>query len=90
MAPTLSAGDVLLLRHRRAKEDDVVVVTHANFGTIVKRIDLNGDLSGDNPASTSARDLGPYNPATLVGVAVLAITPSGLRRLSSRRSATRV
>lgn len=89
MAPTLSAGNILVLRRRQAKKGDVVVVTHANFGTIVKRIDVNGDLSGDSRASTSAHDLGPYDSTQLIGVAVLAITPSGLRRLSVRRSGTR-
>lgn len=90
MAPTLSAGDIVVLRRRPAKSGDIVVVDHAEFGTIIKRIDANGDLSGDSPASTSATELGPYDPATRVGVAVLKITPSGLRRLSERRSGSRV
>lgn len=89
MAPTLSAGDILVLLRKLAKKGDVVVVNHAVFGTIVKRIDVNGNLSGDSPTSTSATDLGPYDPATQVGVAVIKITPSGIRRLSSRQSATR-
>lgn len=89
MAPALSAGDVLVLRRKRAKQGDVVVVRHAEFGTIVKRIDERGNLSGDSPASTAVRDLGPYDPATLIGVAVIKITPSGLQRLSARRSGSR-
>lgn len=89
MAPTLSAGDIVVLRQRSAKTGEIVVVDHAEFGTIIKRIDGNGNLSGDGPASTSATELGPYDPATRVGVAVLNITPSGLRRLSTRRSANR-
>jgi hypothetical protein len=89
MTPTLSAGDILLLRQRRAKIGDVVVVDHPTFGTIVKRLDKAGNLSGDSPASTSDVDLGPYDPATQIGVAILAITPSGLQRLSAHRSANR-
>lgn len=89
MAPTLSAGDIVVLRQRSAKTGEIVVVDHAEFGPIIKRINADGKLSGDNPASTSAAELGPYDPATRVGVAVLKITPSGLRRLSARRSANR-
>jgi len=90
MTPTLSAGDVLLLRRRQAVKGDVVVVSHDRYGTIVKRIDDDGNLSGDGPESTSEDDLGRYETATLIGIAVLAITPSGLRRLSVRRSGNHV
>ncbi len=81
MTPTLSSGDVLLLRRRKARTGDVVVVQHGRLGTIAKRLAEDGRLRGDGPESTSPAELGPYDPATLVGVAVLAITPSGLRRL---------
>lgn len=81
MSPTLSAGDLLLLRRKPAKANDIVVVNHNTYGTIVKRIDEAGYLSGDSPASTTEADLGLYDPAALIGVAILAITPSGLRRL---------
>ncbi|MGB3457108.1 MAG: S24/S26 family peptidase [Litorimonas sp.] len=87
MVPTLSHGDVLLLRRRGARRGDVVVVEHPRHGIIVKRIGPDGHLSGDGPDSSDA--LGPFDPATLVGVAVLAVTPAGLRRLSRRRSGTR-
>lgn len=89
MAPTLSQGDVLLLRRRAARQREVVVVNHPRLGTITKRIAENGRLSGDNPNSTASVELGDYDPATLIGVAILAITPSGLRRLSGRRSGNR-
>lgn len=89
MAPTLSVGDIVVLRRRPAKVGEIVVVDHAEFGTIIKRIDANGKLSGDSPASTSVTELGPYDPATRVGVAVIKITPSGLRRLSRRRPGNR-
>lgn len=89
MAPTLSAGDVLLLRRRQANVGDVVVVDHPTYGVIVKRINDKGDLSGDSPDSTSTAELGPYDPATRVGVAVIVITPSRIRRLSARQSENR-
>ncbi|MGJ8559800.1 MAG: S24/S26 family peptidase [Litorimonas sp.] len=89
MAPTLSNGDILLLRRRRANVGDIVVVDHPTYGIIVKRINNNGNLSGDNPDSTPASDLGPYDSATRVGVAIIVITPSKIRRLSARRSENR-
>lgn len=89
MTPTLSPGDIVLLRLRSAKRSDIVVVDHPRYKRIIKRIDKKGQLSGDNPDSTPSADLGAYDPATLIGVAILAVTPSGLQRLSARRSGTR-
>lgn len=89
MTPTLSAGDILLLRQRLAKTGDIVVVDHATFGTIVKRINDSGNLSGDSPGSTSEADLGAYDPTTLIGVAVIKVTSTGIRRLSARQSENR-
>lgn len=89
MTPTLRSGDIVLLRKRPAYIGDVVVVHHVRFGVILKRIEPNGQLIGDGPASTPSDDLGDYEPSTLIGVAVLAITPRGIRRLSARRSGNR-
>lgn len=86
MAPTLSAGDIIVLRTRRAKVGEIVVVDHAKFGTIIKRINARGNLSGDNPESTPESALGAYKNATPIGVAIVKITPSGLQRLSVRQS----
>ena len=84
MTPTLSEGDIVLLRHRMAKENEIVVVVHPRHGTIIKRIGPSGQLVGDGP--DSSLELGAYDSDTLIGVAILAITPSGPRRLSARRS----
>lgn len=89
MKPTLQPGDIVLLRKRPAYIGDVVVVDHVKFGIILKRIDANGQLIGDGPASTPSDELGPYKPSTLIGTAILAITPRGIRRLSARRSGIR-
>jgi signal peptidase I len=89
MAPTLTAGDIVVLRTRRGKVGEIVVVNHAEFGTIIKRVNSNGDLSGDNPVSTSEHSLGAYENATPIGVAIIKITPSGLRRLSVRQPESR-
>ena len=88
MIPTLSEGDLVLLRRRVARTNEIVVVKHARHGTIIKRINENSQLVGDGPETSE--DLGPYDPKSLIGVAVLAITPAGLRRLSGRQSGTRV
>jgi len=87
--PTLRPGDIVLLRKRPANTGDVVVVDHVWFGIILKRIDPNGQLIGDGPASTPSDELGPYKPRRLIGVAILAVTPRGIRRLSPRRHGTR-
>ena len=89
MEPTLSPGDMLLLRRRDARAGNVVVVNHPRFGTVVKRLEADGTLSGDGADSTDAERLGAYADTTPRGVAVLAITPAGLRRLGSRRSGSR-
>ncbi|MEM7729306.1 MAG: S24/S26 family peptidase [Pseudomonadota bacterium] len=87
MVPTLTSGDLLLLRRRHARRGEIVVVAHPRHGVIVKRIGPDGSLIGDGPDSSDG--LGPYDPATLIGVAVIAITPAGVRRLSARRSGNR-
>ena len=84
MEPTLRSGDLLLLRQRGARHGDVVVVEHPRFGTIVKRVGADGLLQGDGEESTDASRLGKVIDAELRGVAVLVITPSGLRRPGSR------
>ena len=89
MIPTLMSGDIVLLRRCRARSGDVVVVDHHRYGAILKRIGPNGHLIGDGPESTPSDELGPYKPSTLIGVAVLVITPQGLRHLPASRSGTR-
>ena len=92
MLPTLSPGDVLILRRKQAKADDLVVVKHSKFGTLVKRLDADGRLVGDGVESSSTQELGRFSDAELIGVCVLVITPAGLRRpkgLASRRSGSR-
>jgi signal peptidase I len=85
MQPTLSPGDIVLLRRRCARTGDIVVVRHPRLGRIVKRVREGGLLTGDNPAdSTDAERLGRLVDSELIGVAVLAIMPSGLRRLSAQ------
>ena len=81
MAPTLSAGDrVLITRHRTPAPGDVVVAWHptASGLRLIKRlirIDASGLwLEGDNPdASTDSRQLGPLPINLLIGVVVARI-----------------
>ena len=80
MEPTLQSGDIVLLRRREAKPNDVLLVEHPDYGRIIKRLGGDGFLIGDGAASTSRAALGRFDPATLIGVAVLIITPAGLRR----------
>ncbi len=92
MLPTLSPGDVLLLRRRKARTDDIVVVEHPQLGTVVKRLGADGRLVGDGAESSSTHKLGSLSDAELIGVCMLVITPAGLRRpkaLASHRSGSR-
>ncbi len=92
MLPTLRPGDLLVLRRRQPRTDDLVVVGHPRLGTVVKRLGADGRLVGDGVESSSTHELGKLSNAALIGVAVLVITPSGLRRpkaLASRRSGNR-
>jgi len=85
MSPTLEDGDFvvalcspLVRRHRRG---DVVVVAHARFGLIVKRIAELGpsgewvQLEGDAAASCSRDSMGRVQRRAIVGRAVLRIAP---------------
>ncbi len=85
MEPTLSGGDILVLRRRKAYPGNIVVLRHPRLGRMVKRVNDTGGLAGDNvQASTDSERLGQLADSDLIGVAILAITPSGLRRLSAR------
>ena len=78
MAPTLKAGDrVLITRHRMPAPGDVVVTWHptASGRRLIKRlitIDASGLwIEGDNPdASTDSRQLGALPLNLLIGVVV--------------------
>lgn len=81
MEPTLNEGDIVLLKRTEPKSGKIVVVNHADFGRIIKRLDDKGHLSGDNPQSTPTKQLGLLKDSQLIGVARLVITPDGLKRL---------
>ncbi len=83
MAPTLMAGDRLLVRRARpVTVGDVVVVADPRGGrVIVKRVSavLGDDIvvRGDNPmASTDSRHFGPVSRKTLVGTVVRCYAPA--------------
>lgn len=85
MAPTLSAGDYVWVRSRAPLPGEIVMVDHPRFGRIVKRLDEDGRLRGDGPNSTARAELGRIDDCQLIGTAVLAIRPSGIRRLRAHR-----
>jgi phage repressor protein C with HTH and peptisase S24 domain len=76
MLPSFCCGDFVII-YRRAnsifKQDDVVVVEHAEFGKIIKRIvavESEGNLllAGDNlTASTDTLTLGSIPPKQVLG-----------------------
>lgn len=82
MAPTLQDGDIVLLRQgKQALTGSIIVTNHPRLGKIIKRVNQSGHLEGDGPDSTCAEDLGAVEKTNVIGRAVLAVTPRGLRRL---------
>lgn len=91
MAPTLNDGDYILIKKPRSaragflKLRSIYVLHHDQFGVIVKRlteITHNGlKFTGDNPHSTSSDRLGLVQHNQIMGRAMIAITPSGLKKL---------
>ena len=87
MAPTLDAGDrLLVVRTRRSRPGDVAVVPDPRRSDrlVVKRVvDASASgvtLRGDNPeASTDSRTFGPVPPATVRGRAVYRYHPAHRR-----------
>lgn len=81
MAPWARAGDYLLLGRfaaRHARPGRVVVVDHAELGTIVKRIDRVDEhggllLAGDASASSSSESLGVVPGERVIGRVLLRI-----------------
>ncbi|MGB0733670.1 MAG: S24 family peptidase [Pontibacterium sp.] len=83
MAPWCESGDFVIgMRWFVAvyRPGDVVVVRHARFGLIIKRIqsiDKNEGvwLCGDNPSSTSTERLGVVPVDALQGRIICRVTP---------------
>lgn len=83
MQPALNDGDIVILRRRRWPPEvgTIIVAEHARLGRIIKRIDQDGRLRGDNPSSSSPAELGHVSESKVIGVAILAVTPTGIKRL---------
>jgi nickel-type superoxide dismutase maturation protease len=87
MSPTLMNGDYVIVKNRPRsfRPGFIYVVKHERLGRIVKRLEnkVNGALSftGDNPNSTSSERIGSVQPHFVLGKAIFAITPKGLKRL---------
>ena len=81
MTPTLYQGDYVLCLTWplfRFTENQVVVVNHPKYQTIIKRIKrVSGNrgyrLVGDNPQSTSSQELGLVTHKDIVGWVLLKI-----------------
>jgi nickel-type superoxide dismutase maturation protease len=81
MTPTLYQGDYVLCLTWplfRSTDNQVVVVNHPKYQTIIKRIKrVSGNrgywLVGDNPQSTSSQELGLVTHEDIVGWVLLKI-----------------
>lgn len=97
MAPTFSDGDFVV-----ALSDDVcarppalgavVIVRHPRLGLLVKRVlDVDSEgrvkVGGDNPMSTSSRDLGRFESSQVLGRVLLRIPKQGFPCLVGRKAA---
>ncbi|GEM_PF-1428480 len=91
MEPALHDGDyIITYKPRTLRPGLIYVANHSDFGRIVKRLDAldtrgRAILSGDNKASTPSRIIGPVDTKRIIGRALLAITPTGLKRLTRKR-----
>ena len=87
MFPALMNGDYILIKNkpRSFRPGFIYVVMHERLGRIVKRLEKNERgllwFKGDNPISTSSKNIGVIKPTSIVGRAFLAITPRGIKRL---------
>ena len=83
MAPTLAAGDYMIITKARAlRPGFVVLVDHPKYGSIVKRVRSIEDslisLEGDGPESTATEDMGLVNLAAVKGRVRWAVRPQGV------------
>ena len=86
MEPTLLDGDYILCIKPRALRPGLLLwVAHPRFGRIVKRLRADGRLESDSAEGTAAERLGPVAACEVLGRAVLAVTPSGIKLLRRRR-----
>jgi len=89
MEPTVSDGDyILITKPRRIRPGFIYVLQHERLGRIVKRLDLINEgqckWSGDSLESTESDRIGLTSKDCILGQARLAITPRGLKRLSTK------
>ena len=79
MVPTLHHGDFVAVAKWRStiKESELVVVSHPEFGVLVKRVRKQEDggywLQSDNPAGTSSSKIGRVSPENIVGRVLFSI-----------------
>ena len=83
MAPTLAAGDYMIITNARAlRPGFVVLVDHPKYGSVVKRVKAIEDghlsLEGDGPESTATKDMGLVSVTAVKGRVRWAIRPHGL------------
>ena len=89
MSPTLENGDYILIQRPRSQKNLrpglIYVLNHDRLGRLVKRlsrIDESGLwFCGDNPRSTTPEKIGSLPYDALIGRALIAVTPKGIRRL---------
>ena len=88
MKPALRDGDfVLVCKHRRPKVTDVVLVSHPEYGLMVKRLiyqdrsDNDMQLAGDNALSISSYHMGKLPSHAIIGIVRICISKTAITRL---------
>ena len=81
MLPTLQGGDFVIATRFfwRVKTGDLLVIDHASYGRIIKRVThvspLQGiSVAGDNPASVSSEQIGQIDKQQVRGKVRFSIT----------------
>ena len=83
MEPALSDGDYVVAATRlwRPRVDKMVVVSHEDYGILVKRVQRHCAhgyiLASDNPLGTDSRTLGNISEQQVIGPVLLSIRRPG-------------
>lgn len=78
MLPVLARGDyVLTAPFKRIKPDSLIVIQHASYGVLVKRV-IKAEkqrylLSGENSASVSTDQMGWIERSAVLGVVIWSV-----------------
>lgn len=87
MSPILNNGNFVVTKiKKKFKSNQILLISHKNYGTIVKRLDFidkRGDFwfKGTNIESVSQDNIGPIKKRQIKGQVVLVISRNEINKL---------